>query len=324
MTQEQYYWFVRRPQMLRAANIAYGAVAGYGSTSQKEDTNLIKVESSEQLLESIKDIKDGQVLKMSNDIALEENSDSLIIDKNVTIDLNEKTISAKKLNNSDSIFSVKRGATLTLSGNGKVESNDDSVYSAIKLTVKGETPTGESANVIINDGTYHGKYYAITGNGQRGDTDLTINGGTFNSDALAIYHPQNGKLTINGGTFESNDCIIVKSGTVKITGGLFKSTGEKVEFKHNGNGWNETGDCFAVEACDYPGLIPNVEITGGTFISENGAPVASYYQDGYEDKRLTKFVKGGKFNKELDSDLIADGYEQKQDGDFYIVVKKSV
>lgn len=37
MTQEQYYWFVRRPQMLRAANIAYGAVAGCGSTSQKED-----------------------------------------------------------------------------------------------------------------------------------------------------------------------------------------------------------------------------------------------------------------------------------------------
>lgn len=46
MTQEQYYWFVRRPQMLRAANIAYGAVAGCGSTSQKEDNNLIKVESS--------------------------------------------------------------------------------------------------------------------------------------------------------------------------------------------------------------------------------------------------------------------------------------
>lgn len=324
MTQEQYYWFIRRPQMLRVANIAYGAVAGCGSTSQKEDNNLIKVESSQQLLESIKDIKDGQVLKISNNIALEENSDSLIIDKNVTIDLNEKTISAKNLNNSDSIFSVKRGATLTLSGNGKVESNDDSVYSAIKLTIKGETSTGESANVIINGGIYRGKYYAITGNGQRGDTDVTINGGTFNSDALAIYHPQKGKLTINGGEFEANDGIIVKSGTVKITDGLFKSTGEKVEFKHNTNGWNETGDCFAVEACDYPGSIPNVEITGGTFISENGDPVASYAQEGYEDKRLTKFVKGGKFNKELNSDLIADGYEQKQDGDFYIVVKKSV
>lgn len=259
MTQEQYYWFVRRPQMLRAANIAYGAVAGYGSTSQKEDTNLINVESSEQLLESIKNIKDGQLLKMSNNIELKENSDSLIIDKNVTIDLNEKTISAKKLNNSDSVFSVKRGATLTLSGNGKVESNDDSVYSAIKLTIKGETLSGESANVIINDGTYHGKYYAVTGNGQRGNTDIIINGGTFTSttdDGLAIYHPQNGKLTINGGIFKASDCIVVKSGIVEITGGTFEAIGEKYVFEHNGSGWNNTGDCFVVEACDYPGLIP--------------------------------------------------------------------
>jgi hypothetical protein len=259
-------------------------------------------------------------------IALEENSDSLIIDKNVTIDLNEKTISAKKLNNSDSIFSVKRGATLTLSGNGKVESNDDSVYSAIKLTIKGETPTGESANVIINDGTYHGKYYAITGNGIRQNTDVVINNGKFKGttvdDSMAIFQPQNGNMIINDGEFEGSTCIVIKSGKLTINGGKFIANGKNEAFKHSGSGWNNTGDCFVVEACNYPGSIPNVEITGGTFISENGAPVASYYQDGYEDKRLTKFVKGGKFNKELDSDLIADGYEQKQDGDFYIVVKK--
>ena len=40
MTQEQYYWFIRRPQMLRAANIAYGAVTGCGSTSPKKDTTV--------------------------------------------------------------------------------------------------------------------------------------------------------------------------------------------------------------------------------------------------------------------------------------------
>jgi hypothetical protein len=230
--------------------------------------------------------------------------------------LNNQTISATELSgiSYDSILSVKRGGTLTLNGKGVVDASKSNgkIYAALKLTVKGESNNGDCAKVIINDGTYQATYYAITGNGTRNNTDITINNGIFKgiaSDSTSIYHPQDGKMIINSGTFSGADCIVIKSGDVKINGGVFKSFGVKKDYKHDGNGWSNTGDCFVVEASDYSKSQPTIEITGGVFISENGKPIASYSQDGYDSQRVVKFVKGGVFNKPIEEALIADGFK---------------
>jgi len=324
MTNEQYYWFVRRQQLLRAHaamnNLHQAAVAAGTSEGDTEK----KASSATELRDAMTKAKDGDTIKLTAPITLADGQQSILVDKNLTFDLNGQTIEATSLagDTKDAVFAVKRGGTLTLNGTGTVDgSKVGSVYSAVKTTVKNETAEGPVAKLIINGGTYKGTYYAVTGNGSRQNTDVTINNGTFEGttagDSMAYFHPENGVLTINSGTFKGNDCIVVKSGTVKINNGTFEANGAMKEFEHSGNGWNCTGDCFIVEACDYPGQLPTVEITGGTFSSTNGKPVASYAQEGYT--RITKFVKGGKFNKELDADLIADGYEQVQDGDWWIV-----
>lgn len=295
--------------------------------SNKNETSV----TQENIYDILTNIQDNEVLKIADNITLASENEALLIDKNLTIDLSNKTITAKKLsgNTTDTVLAVKYSGTLTLNGNelGCVNgSNDPSIYAAIKLTTKGELDDEKPAKLIINGGTYTGTYYAITGNGTRQNTDVVINNGKFKGttvdDSIAIFQPQNGNMIINDGEFEGSTCIVIKSGKLTINGGKFIANGKNEAFKHSGSGWNNTGDCIVVEACDYPGNIPKIEIIGGTFISEHGNPVASYYQDGYKDKRLTKFVKGGKFNKELDSELIAEGYIQEIDNEGWYIVKK--
>lgn len=252
--------------------------------------------------------------------------------KVATIDLNGNSISTTGLddqNTSDTVVAVRRGGTLILEdtspdASGVVDgAQAPSIYNALKLTERGEPADGDPAKIVVESGTYKGTYYGISGNGGRQNTDVTINGGKFEGatpdDSVAVYQPQNGKLVINGGEFIASTCVVQKSGQAIINGGTFTGNGIAQPFVHNKNGWNNTGDCFVVESCNYPGSTPIVEINGGTFTSENGKPVASYAQAGYS--RITKFVKGGTFNKELDADLVADGYVQVADGQMFKVVK---
>ena len=69
-----------------------------------------------------------------------------------------------------------------------------------------------------------------------------------------------------------------------ITGGALKATALKEDFEHNGNGCNYTGDALVVEACNYPGVVPTVNINGGTFtITDNTAKqIGVYNYDGYK------------------------------------------
>lgn len=242
----------------------------------------------------------------------------------MTVDLAGKGMEAETISDEttkDAIFAVRRGGTLIINDNGdepgSVEAKADSVYAAIKLTEKGEDPTGEPATIVINGGEFTGWYYAVTGNGSRQNTDVTINGGKFkgvaDDDCMGMYHPQQGELKINGGEFEGSSAIYIKCGTVTVTGGSFKGTGNQKPFVHNKNGANPTGAAFIVESCDYPGQAPHVEIRGGDFESKNDKPVASYSQNQELYPRLTHFVYGGRFNKPFsdeDLELIAEGHEQ--------------
>ena len=197
-------------------------------------------------------------------------------------------------------FSVQDGSTLTLGANLDVISTGttSAVY------VQSGTLTTE-ADMTVEDS------YAVSTNGSQtvAGSAININGGNITSATeTAVYLPGQATTTITGGNITGATAIFAKSGTLNITGGTFTATGAAAEFTHNGNGCNATGDAIVVENCNYPGGVPNVSITAGTFSSENAEAVASYAQDEtYEPK--DKFVTGGTFSSDVtdlcDTGLIA-------------------
>ena len=169
--------------------------------------------------------------------------------------------------------------------------------------------------------------FAIAGNGSAGKGGYTINitdGEVISTGASAVYHPNEGTVNISGGTITGTTAVYQKSGTLNITGGELNATGEKKEFTHNGNGAGATGDAIVIENCGYPGGSPVTNISGGTVISKNAEPVASYaYGDGNNAEE--DFVTGGVFNKEIADEVIAPGYGIKsRDDGMYEIHKHEV
>ena len=264
---------------------------------------------------------DGKIV-LGNDITL---TAPLCIDKNVTIDLNGKSITADTTNygpNDDFILGVKRGGTLTIDDSGKTglidSGSNTALRCAIKMTVLGEGADGLKATLVVNGGTIAGDSFGIAGNGTRQNTSITINGGVIKcngGEGMAIYHPQKGDLLITGGKLTGNTAVAMKAGTLTITGGTIEGTGSRADFVHSGNGFYQTGDALVVEACDYPGGVPVVvDISGGTFISENNKAVA-YYQES-EDYKLANenFISGGTFSTPVRSYVVPTLKYEASDG----------
>lgn len=159
----------------------------------------VVVETQDALKEAFEEVEDGGLIQLA--ASIDVSGEPLIIPegKTVTVDLNGMTVESDGLtgtNTKDSIFAVRRGGTLILEdtstdSSGKVDgSKVGSIYAAVKLTEKGEDDDGKPAKVIINSGTYVGTYYAVTGNGARRNTDVTVNGGKFSStasDSIGFY-----------------------------------------------------------------------------------------------------------------------------------------
>ncbi len=138
---------------------------------------------------------------------------------------------------------------------------------AIVVARTGAKAVVNSGNVTASNG------YAISGNGSAGEEGyvIEVKGGTVSSaNDVAIYHPNTGTLSISGGTVSGTTAVYTKAGTTAISGGTLTATGDKTAFEHNGNGCTATGDAVVVEACDYPGTVPAVTISGGTFNTKAG------------------------------------------------------
>lgn len=210
-------------------------------------------------------------------------------------------------NASDGLVIVKRKADLTIDGTAKISYNsNEQVYCAVKMTEKDDASDTENRAKLTVKGTVtlEGYNAGISGNGNtgRGNTDVTIEGGTIKGcktngdECCGIYQPQVGTLTIKGGTIEGLVGVYVKSGSVTtaVSGGTIKGTGAKGTYSPQGNGFINTGDAIVFDNCDYPGGEPNATINGGTFISANGNAVASYAKEGKTP--ITGFIHGGTFS----------------------------
>ena len=199
-----------------AAVVACGGIgmAGCGDTKAY-------VATAEQLFEAVEVVEEGLTIALRNDIVLDS---SLIIEREVTIDLNGYTISRSEESANTQTILVMVGGDLTIEGNG---------------TVSG---AGANENYSIAVWAYGGQ--------------VTINGGFFTNVAddgrpgnEVVYVSNGGSVTINGGEFESEtpDWTLNKLDADRETSAMIVKGGKFKGFDPMNNATEGDGTSFVAD-----------------------------------------------------------------------------
>lgn len=243
-------------------------------------------------------LKNGGTLTLDKDIELTE---PMVVEADVTLDLNGHTITATNSVNSN----IQVTGKLTLKdtkGTGKILANADytpgtSGYSYGLIIVNGENALmvmeGGTINAVRSDPANKGQYgvtvlnggdftmkggkieagwYAVSGNGNYATQNsvITIEGGELISTAdYAIYLPQSGTTTIKDGKVNgAAGGVAIQRGILNIEGGEILSTDEG-----NTGSWNDgtggLGNSALIVAGEYGDCTVN--ISGGTISSQKKA-----------------------------------------------------
>ena len=202
--------------------ISIGVRAFAGQLADESDSNgdsydenapLVTASTPEELTKAIEDALPGDTIALTDNIEI---SSALTIDKELTIDLNGKTVTA-----TGNFALVNDGAKLTIAG-GTVESG------RYVFRVEG----GE---VVVNDGSFTAQETVCA---LFGGSKLTVNDGTFTSKDNAVVATNgssvNGcEININGGIFNANitsagyiacGVYVANKDTVNINAGTFNVT----------------------------------------------------------------------------------------------------
>lgn len=292
------------------------------------------------LAEAIEKAPAEATIQMQKDTTLE---DAVNITKDITLDLNGKTITSNKsarwafaVETSGVTFTIDDTATGGTIKSARTDNSNVIVVSDGNLVVKNGTLennwyvvyVSQSGTATIEGGTLKSKVAsALSTNGSSiGDEDysgnavMNVKGGhLISKEDVAIYVPA-GTLNVSDGTIEGRTAIYVKSGTTSITGGTIKGTGNKEDYRYVGGGCAPTGDAVVIDACGYPNGNPAIEISGGNFESTNASAVADYQHGENEAEEI--LVTGGTFDSDV-SEYIPSGMKQ-EDGEVVIDNEKAV
>lgn len=211
-------------------------------------------------------------IKLLNEIVLDEQL-KITDGKTLTIDFNGHSIRAgKDLTLESDLINVEYGASLTFDGIGGVYAGSKT-YSAVGTCVKGAAGSEKISQLIINNGTFEGKYYAVSSEGSKSEnySNIQINGGTFRTldrkDGIALYNPAyNSTVTISDGEFIGATALEVRAGEVEISGGHFVGLAP-FTIVANGSGGTSTG-CALTIAQHVSKQPISVNVTGGLFEGE--------------------------------------------------------
>ena len=202
--------------------------------------------------------------------------------------------------NGNSYYVILNHGTMTIgedngdNGNIKVEADggfsslfENGWYDGNKNTSK------ENSVLTIYGGTYTGGINTVK-NDDYGE--LTIEDGLFTNVAQAAFMNWN-IATVNGGTFKSDKYAVVNSGygadsadkgQLTITDGNFESKDA------------------AISSADYASNFGNVSITGGTFKTENNAPIIDTVSEELMKTDDKLEVSGGTFSEAVDDKYLSD------------------
>lgn len=287
------------------------------------------------LEEAISNASSTDTIILTSDTLLD---DTIIINKNVNIDLNNHNISAD-----NKVFLVQ-GGSLNLSGKGTIkeknpyygaivivgsEDLDDVDYSTISVskdvTLEGwsgifidHSDNNNSAGVLIN---MNGSINAL--NDVDGDSGIGVyvngkikhdenapiinlsNTVNIKSTGFGIYSAGNANYYINGAHIEGDEAGIgIKSGKFKILDGEILGTGpNKTPTAGNNNGINASGTSIQIESnSGYYGNI-ELDIRDGLFQSKESYVIYEYTVNGSSTKIKEIDLSGGDYISLNDSDV---------------------
>ena len=282
------------------------------------------------------------------------------IEKQLILNLNGHTLSAASTTATppNAILVIKGAGDLTITGTGTITNTQNvlnyhallvgdggnlTIDSGVTVSLPGNSPANSQCCVLIRDanstlntsGTLINKgFFAISGNGTyEGPTTVNVMGGRIEA-LIGIYQPQAGEINISNGTIESGDCVVMRSGTLNVTGGELIATGTRETDDNILNGGPETsGSAIFLDASQsYVGNM-NVNLSGGSIRSTNGEAVCVNSDvtasiptinvtdsaklqsgSGEDDFRIAKDteksqfdvgVTGGSFSKPINSEYLA-------------------
>ena len=237
----------------------------------------------------------GSEIVLLADIA---RSTRITLTANTTINLNGKTLS---MANGSWLIFVKGGATLTIDGT----TANSAVYGGISLGAA----TNNNGSLVLNGGSYSCGYNTacIHINGTCLSSDVTINGATLTNDYdNAIQFNGKGVFTITDATITGATGIYIKAGQMTITNSTVTGTMAPANYSYYGNGANATGDGIVVDACNYPGGAPTVNIVSGTFSGTKNA-VGNYNYQGTSEPAVGN-ITGGTYDSQVPEELCAQGF----------------
>lgn len=272
-----------------------------------------------KLLENITEAKAIQIpqdaditLNLNGQVLMVTNGDALL--NNGVLTILDSLTGGKIISKNSGAIGVGSGSTTTIQS-GTFESVEGAVFTSKSI----------GATINIEGGTFSASDNAvIAGNGssRTGDPNvINIKGGTFNGSikssgyvACGIYAPWKDQIKVSGGTFNitGGAGIVARAGTVTVTGGEFKTTGNVTGMVGDSRNVVPCAALVFDSAANYPGMIETskISVSGGTFISDSGVDAVNAVENGDTTSRIS--IASGIFSSDV-KDYCATGYTAVKD-----------
>lgn len=301
----------------KAGNSAENGSITIDNTEQGKNAAIIDYGDSAYsfatLEEAIEYAKAGNVIKIIDNIVLEA---GIVIgaDKNITIDLNGKTISY--VSNAVGEDMITNNGTLTITGEGTITyNNTDTTGSNVTISTISNCGTliinsGRIVNESSADKAWSKGIYSFTIDSLSGSRDSTviINGGEIVTNYRSL------RAFCNSTTYKN---------TVEINGGTFVGQVWMQSPNANANliSLTITDGSFAPNSGDGSSVYittstkTEASVTGGTYATRIGVDNTA---------NLSGFVSGGTFGKEFDEAILAEGYVLESTENGYVPEKATL
>ena len=237
-------------------------------------------------------------------------------DMNVTLDLNQNTITAEA---GEAIAINAANITLTVK-NGTIENFAEGSYSdGVYAYKESNNLTLTFENIVLKSRT---QGLAVQGLTSNSNVNI-VNSNITSTEGLGIYYPpKSGTLTISDSEITGVTGIVVKGSNLVVNGEktIISGTGPNVDPETYYTGatdgsstLTETGDAVYVES-GYNDRDISVSILGGHLNSKNAKAVRMFVKNGENTSAKREIsVTGGTFSSDV-SAYVAKGYVQNENG----------
>lgn len=237
-------------------------------------------------------------------------------DMNVTLDLNQNTITAEA---GEAIAINAANITLTVK-NGTIENFAEGSYSdGVYAYKESNNLTLTFENIVLKSRT---QGLAVQGLTSNSNVNI-VNSNITSTEGLGIYYPpKSGTLTISDSEITGVTGIVVKGSNLVVNGEktIISGTGPNADPETYYTGatdgsstLTETGDAVYVES-GYNDRDISVSISGGHLNSKNAKAVRMFVKNGENTSAKREIsVTGGTFSSDV-SAYVAKGYVQNENG----------